>query len=383
MFTRQIMPKVIQLFQKFPVVGITGPRQSGKTTLAKEAFPHLPYVTMEDFDIRSQALEDPRGFLNIHGKNGLIIDEIQHVPQLFSYIQTISDERDTPGQFVVTGSHNFLLLEKISQTLAGRIGLFTLLPLSYQENEIQDISNYVVQGAFPRVHRYQIDPQDFYPNYLQTYIERDVRLIQSITDLGLFQKFIKLCAGRIGQLLNITSLASECGISHTTARAWLSVLEASYIIFLLPPYFKKFNKRLMKSPKLYFYDTGIACHLLGIKSQEVFETHHMKGGLFENLIILEMLKSHFNHYTHEQLYFWRDQTGHEIDVLTEHGLPIEIKSGQTINGHYFSSLKFFLEISDFKKGLVVYGGPQSTQRHDIQVVDCKTFLKNYTANYYA
>ena len=298
MIHRDLGTKLIQLFSKFPAIAILGPRQSGKTTIAKEIFPHLKYLNLEDLSIRQHAKDDPKDFLESNSE-GLIIDEIQNVPELLSYLQIYIDKQDKPSLYVLTGSHQILLNEKFSQSLAGRIAITTLLPFSYQEIKNQkQISNNIDQiifnGFYPRLFRYSITPEDFYPSYIQTYLEKDIRQLMNVSDLGLFQKFIKLCAGRIGQLLNLSSLANDCGISHVTARRWLSLLEMSFVVYLLKPHHKNFNKRLVKTPKIYFYDTGIACCLLEIRSPEQLTSHYAKGSLFENFILIECLKNRYN-----------------------------------------------------------------------------------------
>ena len=369
MIYRELSQKLLELFGQFPVLGIMGPRQSGKTTLVKQTFPSLPYCNLENLDTRDFARSDPRAFLNMYPE-GMIIDEAQHVPELFSYIQSMSDQKNKPGLYILTGSQNFLLHEKVSQSLAGRIALTTLLPLSLKElknhkNYKDDSHEMIFQGFYPRVLEHQIHPTDWYPNYIATYIEKDVRQIKNITNLSLFQKFLKLCAGRTGQLLNLSSLAQDCGISHVTARQWLSLLEASYIIFLLKPHHLNFNKRLVKTPKLYFCDPGLACSLLDIHDPKQLQTHYLRGALFENLMILEMMKKAYNMGRKPNLYFWRDKIGHEIDCLIEESgqlVPIEIKSGQTINSDYFEGLNYWNKLSGQSNGYIIYGGRENQQR---------------------
>jgi len=367
MIKRNLQKKLIYLSKKFPVITLTGPRQSGKTTLVKNSFPKKKYISLEDSDNRIFATEDPRGFLQTY--ENAIIDEAQKVPDLFSYIQTKVDEKNIPGQYILTGSQNFLLFEKITQSLAGRVAVLKLLPFSYSELENSTIINYeyyLYNGFYPRIYDMKIQPEDFYPNYIQTYIERDVRMIRNIGDLGKFQLFLKLCAGRVGQLLNISSLANECGISRTTTSAWISILEASYIIFLLKPHHKNFNKRLVKMPKLYFYDTGLVSYLLGIRSIEQITTHYSRGALFESFIISEFFKKIYNLGREPNFYFWRDKIGNEVDVIIEKGedlIPIEIKSGRTITKDYFKGLNYWKKISDFtSKGIVIFGGTTTQQR---------------------
>jgi hypothetical protein len=347
MYKREIAVTIQKLAGLYPIVGITGPRQSGKTTLAKLLFPGLPYVSLENLDIRQQAQQDPRSFLNLY-KSGAIFDEVQTVPTLLSYLQSVVDEDPKKGRYVITGSQNFALSSSIAQSLSGRIGMVTLLPLSLYElqNKQTAISN-IFKGGYPGLHQLNMHPLDFYPSYIQTYIERDIRQLKAVENLGRFQTFLKLCAGRVGQLMNFSSLATDAGISHTTAKQWLNILEASYIVFTLQPYHRNFNKRLTKMPKLYFYDTGLACTLLGLEKEEQLETHYLKGALFENLILLELLKGRLNKGLPSNLYFWRDRTGNEVDLIGEWGGTIhamEIKYGATFQEAYLKNLKYFNEL---------------------------------------
>ena len=377
MIKRDLEPLVKAASKKFPIVGIVGPRQSGKTTLAKTAFPKYAYVSLEDLDNRIFAQQDPRGFIATYSQH-TIFDEIQKVPDLFSYLQTKVDESNIPGQYILTGSQHFLLHKHISQTLAGRIALFNLLPLAVSELETARIrfdtyEEYLFHGMYPRLFESSIKPIDWYPNYIQTYIERDIRDLKQISDLSTFQIFVKLCAGRVGQLLNLSSLARDCGITHNTAKAWLSLLETSFVLFLLPPYYENFGKRLVKMPKLYFYDTGLVCSLLGLQKYQDLYTHYLKGNLFENFIIGEFLKQKYDHQKPVEYYFWRDKTGHEIDLLgieTNGIRAIEIKAGKTIASDYFSNLTYFSTISKSKKNIikqVIYAGSR-TQRHTDTII---------------
>jgi len=298
MIQRTITKKLLQLAGLFPVVSVTGPRQSGKTTLVRSTFPDYKYVTLEDPDTRMIALNDPRKFLQSH-KKGIIIDEAQRAPELFSYIQGIVDQTNKEGEFILTGSQNFLLLEKISQSLAGRVAILKLLPFSLAEIQqaglnTNNVDKLIFDGLYPRLYDKKISPVDFYPFYIQTYVERDVKLIKNITNQSAFVKFMKMCAGRTGQLLNISELANSCGITQVTVNSWLSILQASFIIYFLQPHHKNFNKRLVKMPKLYFYDTGLACSLLGIKEKEQLPLHFAYGSLFENFIINEIIKHTLN-----------------------------------------------------------------------------------------
>ncbi|MFH1227125.1 MAG: ATP-binding protein [Planctomycetota bacterium] len=380
MIKRELSAKLKALAGKFPVVSVVGPRQSGKTTLVKSLFAGWSYVSLEDLDQREFALKDPKGFLATHDK-GAVIDEIQRAPQLFSYIQTEVDRSRKPGRFILTGSQNILLQENISQSLAGRTAILKLLPFSIGElrntaYRSGQAGEYIFKGFYPRLYDKKITPADWYPNYIQTYVERDVRLVKNISDLNTFQKFIRMCAGRIGQVLNLSSLGNECGITHNTARAWLSVLESSYIIFLLKPYHKNFNKRLVKMPKLYFYDTGLACSLLGIQSKSQLDTHYLKGSLFESLIVSEIIKNRFNQGLEPHCYYWRDKTGHEIDCIAETPrklLQIEIKSGRTIGEDFFDGIKYWNKLASKsdQNGYLIYKGDEDQQRTLAKVIGWK------------
>ena len=350
--------------QQFQVITLTGPRQSGKTILVRAAFPQMPYVSLEDPDIRQIALTDPRGFLANY-PTGVILDEIQNTPDLFSYIQRLVDE-NRQAQFILTGSSNFLLMERISQTLAGRTAVLHLLPLSFAELApgAEPYEDLIFKGRYPRIYDRDLAPTDFYPSYIQTYVERDVRLLKNIGDVNAFIQFTRLCAGRIGQLLNIAGLASDAGVSPNTAKAWLSVLESSYILYRLQPYHRNFNKRLVKSPKLYFYDTGVACSLLSIRDASQVTLHYLKGALFENLIITEFIKRSVHRGEVRQPYFWQDNHGKEIDCLLVDGervTPVEIKAGKTLSTSYFDNLKYWRPLAGLpeEQGYVVYGGEQS------------------------
>lgn len=374
MFIQRIASSTLRkTARQFPVVALTGPRQSGKTTLVQKTFPGKSYISLENIDAREFAEGDPRGFL-AHYPKGAILDEVQRAPGLFSYIQGIVDRKKISGQFILTGSQNFLLHERITQSLAGRVAFVTLLPLSMEEVSARgalasDYSTYLFTGLYPRLYEAAVEPRAWYGNYIQTYIERDVRQIKNITDLGTFQLFLKMCAGRTGQLLNLSSLANDCGITHNTAKSWISILESSFVVFLLRPHHVSFNKRLVKMPKLYFIDPGIACSLLGIEDKRQLESHPSRGSLFESLIITEMMKYRLNRGRSSQLYFWRDKTGHEIDCLLEMGrriLPVEIKSGKTIVDDYFRDIRYWNELAKHSKGdaSVVYGGLENQRRSD-------------------
>lgn len=375
---RNLTPSLQEMAKQFPVVAVMGPRQSGKTTLVKTTFSDYAYVTLEDLDKKQFAKEDPRGFLLSFGQaKGLIIDEIQNVPELFSYMQGIVDQENKPGLFIVTGSQHFLVHEKISQTLAGRIALLTLLPFSI--NELQEaqllepsVEDQIVKGFYPRLYAQTIDRDVWYANYISTYVEKDVRQILQITDIITFQRFIKLCAARIGNILNLASLARDADISPNTAKAWIAILEASYIIKLVYPYYKNFNKRVIKSPKLYFYDPGLACTLLGIRTTEDLRFHPIKGALFESMTIAEMFKFNFNHNQQPQIYFWRDVQGHEVDAIIERALdvviPIEIKAGMTVMNDFFKNLTDWQEITKNPyESYLVYTGNEKFKQKQVNI----------------
>lgn len=367
MIHRDATSEIKKLAGQFKAVAIIGPRQSGKTTLAKYAFPEKPYVSLENPDTRQFAIEDPRGFLH-QFPNGAILDEAQRVPHLFSYLQQILDEHNDSGLFIITGSNNFLLQENITQSLAGRIAYLNLLPFSL--NELAETGNWslnelLFKGAYPPIYDQAVETNSWYNNYIRTYIERDVRQLKNIKDLYTFERFIKLCAGRIGQLLNMSNLAIETGVDHKTISSWLGILESSFVIYRLQPHHKNFNKRIVKMPKLYFYDTGLASALLGIQNPEQLDTNPYRGALFENFVIAELIKKSFNKAQPHRIYFWRDNTGHEIDVIIESAnslFPIEIKSGKTITSAYFSGLSFWNRISQQEGGTVIYGGDSYQKR---------------------
>ena len=380
--TRLLKDYLVRDAGYYPVVTLTGPRQSGKTTLARTTFPNHQYLSLELIDQRRFAEEDPRGFLS-QLKGPAILDEIQHVPDLLSYIQSAVDEDPATGRFVLTGSQNFLLMGKVAQTLAGRCGILNLLPFSRAELEDQfqpepgappdlfsnshtklALWETLFTGFYPRIHDQGIPPEIWLSDYVQTYIERDVRSLSNIGDLNLFARFLALCAGRAAQLLNYSGLAADCGISVDTARRWLSVLDTSFIVFLLPPHHRNFNKRVIKSPKLYFYDTGLLCHLLGIREAAQIPNHPLRGALFENLVVSETAKAYLHHRRPAPLFFWRDRTGHEIDLIIDDAgrlYPVEIKSGQTLSGDMLDSLLWWSKLSGQPPdtATLIYGGDQA------------------------
>lgn len=365
-----------RLAQGFPILTITGPRQSGKTTLARTLFADRPYVSLEDPEHREFAHSDPRGFL-ARFREGAVIDEVQHVPALFSYLQGVVDERRRMGDFILTGSQQFGLMARIGQSLAGRVGRLELLPFSAAELAAAgrlpaDLDTLLWQGGYPPLYDRPLSPSDWFPNYIATYLERDVRQLLQVRDLTLFQRFVRLCAARTGQLLNLSALAADSGISHTTAREWLTVLEASYLVWRLAPYHRNFGKRLVKTPKLYFLDTGLAAALLGIREADTLGIHAQRGALFETWVVSELIKQRFNAGRPPDLYFWRDNTGNEVDVLFESGSrlqPIEIKSGATFVREWLKALHRWQGYAgdETLPGWLIYGGEDSYQREQTEI----------------
>ncbi len=376
MYIKREIEKVLYEYAKFPVVAIIGPRQSGKTTLATHIFKKHVYLSLEDPELRAFAQNDPKRFLHDYeNKYGIIIDEFQYVPHILSYIQLEVDKKQKPGYFILTGSQNFLMNEKITQSLAGRVGILTLLPFSIHELKKSNllparIDDAIFKGGYPRRYEKKIMPSVFYRSYIHTYLQRDVRQLVNVGNLLVFQKFMSLCAGRVGQLLNVAEIATNCGISRDTTKQWLSILEASYIIFRLKPYFNNFNKRITKTPKFYFHDTGLACALLGIKTTKDLSLSPFRGALFECLIISDLYKQYHNIGAEPPLYFWRDQNGRiEVDGLVDTGrkiIPIEIKSSQTISSDFFDSINEWNHIAQMSPAdsYAIYGG-QHKQTRDI------------------
>lgn len=378
---RKIIHHLNRVLSKFPVVSLTGPRQSGKTTLLRSAFPSYKYYNLERIDQRQMLRTDMLGFLRNAGEH-VIFDEAQNLPELFSYIQVISDEKNSTGQYILSGSQSFLLNEKISQSLAGRVNVNHLFPFDITELNFidqQSISQIIINGFYPRIYDKNIEPDDFYPSYLQTYIERDIRTLKSIGNLNTFTKFLGLCAGRVGQILNITSLANDAGIAVNTAKAWLSLLESSFIIFLLQPYYKNFNKRLIKSPKLYFYDTGVVSSLLKLSNVHSVKKHFAYGSLFENLIIGEIIKSGNHSGRKPSVYYWRESNGTEIDCLFEKAdgslMILEIKAGETYNNDFIKNLnKFPHVVSKIEiEKILIYAGDESFKMLDINIIPYNKF----------
>lgn len=383
MISRQATATLHTLAKGYPVLAVTGPRQAGKTTLAKSAFPDKPYVSLEDGDVRAFANEDPRGFLN-RFPDGAILDEAQRCPDLFSYVQTRVDATQRMGEFVLTGSQQFGLLSRISQSLAGRVGLVQLLPFSVEELQAANLApahldDLLWRGLYPPVYDRALDPNAWFANYAMTYVERDVRQIIEVQNLSLFQRFLKMCAARCGQLLNMSSMANDCGVSYKTIGAWLSVLEAGYVVFLLQPHHRNFGKRLVKTPKLYFHDTGLAAYLLGIRDAQHMAIHSARGALFENLVISTFLKRRFNQGLVSNLYFWRNSTGEEVDLVLEDGeqlQPIEIKSGQTFHSEFLLGLQKWSRYAGDTSlpPRLVYGGDSNMLRSGVSVESWREML---------
>ena len=391
MIQRTLSTKLKKAAIQYPVITLTGPRQSGKTTLVKMLFPDYKYVSLENPDHRMFAIDDPNGFLR-QFSSGVILDEVQRTPDLFSYIQTIVDNDDHPGRFILTGSQNFLLSEHISQSLAGRTAIFHLLPFSQRElqkrdavhpddfpntsstsNTQTDLWPSLVSGFYPRIHDKGLEPRDWLASYYQTYIERDVRSVIIVADLETFGRFIRLCAGRTGQLINFSSLAADCGISNMTAKRWLSILQTSFIVAQVRPHYENFSKRLIKSSKLYFLDTGLLSFLLGIRSDDELQYHALRGAIFESFVFSELYKSFLNHGQIPDIYFWHDVKRHEIDFVIDRGsrmLPIEVKSGETLASDSFKGLKYYRDLAGDKsdRPVLIYGGDENYIRNDIQVL---------------
>ncbi len=371
---RKISDKLLEVSKKYPVITLTGPRQSGKTTLVKKTFPKMKYYSLENPDTLGFALSDPRSFLN-QSAGGMIIDEAQKAPKLFSYIQEIVDNSNKSGMYFLTGSQNFLLLEKITQSLAGRTAVLKLLP--FNQPELRGIHNpdmpeqIIIDGMYPPIYDRKLDPGEWYANYTTTYIEKDVRSILNIGDLSMFQNFLKLTAGRSGQILNYSSIANDCGISHNTAKSWISILETSYIVSLLPPYYNNFNKRIIKAPKLYFLDTGLLCYLLGISNMNEYNTHYSKGAVFETYVYSELMKLFINRGEKPEIYYWRDKTGNEVDFIIPNQkelISLEVKSGKTITKDYFKGINYWKKLTGYNKSFLVYGGEDEQKRSDCHVL---------------
>ncbi len=379
MYTRNISNLLLDSINQYPVLTLLGPRQSGKTTLVRKLFNDFDYHSLEDPDIRKMASEDPRGFLN-QKQNNMILDEVQRVPDLTSYLQSIVDQPNSHRKFILTGSNSTLLSDSITQTLAGRTELFTLHPLTVKEiakkNPDLLLNDYLFSGGYPRIYDVKLNPTKWLKGYFQLYVEKDIRLISNISNLDLFEKFVRLVAGRTGQLINASSLSNEVGVSSPTITKWISALKSTFICFSLQPHFRNFNKRIVKTPKLYFYDTGMLCYLLGINSKDQLDTHPLRGSIFENFIISEMIKNKTNGGEELNYYFWRDQKGHEIDLIEdkfEYLFPIEIKMSKTFHSSFIKNTEFLNElqkdpISNHEiKGQIIYTGIQESTFKNVQI----------------
>ena len=380
MIRRDIEKTIPSLLKGFPIITINGPRQSGKTTLARSVFAHKPYLSLEEPDVRRMALDDPRAFMD-RLPDGAVIDEVQRAPELLSYLQTRVDADGRMGLFLLTGSRQFGLISGITQSLAGRTAFIELLPFSINELAqseflLSDLDAALYTGGYPPIYDRNLSPNTWLSAYITAYVERDVRQIVKIQDLDAFQRFVRLCAGRSGQILNLSSLATDCGITHNTAKAWISVLEASYILFQLRPHYANFSKRLVKSPKIYFYDTGLLCRMIGIREAGQLAAHPLRGSIFETFVVSELVKSRFNRGERAELFFWRDSNGNEVDIIAEMGtklMPIEIKSGLTLNRDFFTGLERWLVIAGVLaiSPSLVYGGAEKLVHKGVDVFGWK------------
>ncbi len=387
MITRIATDKILELADKFPAIALLGPRQSGKTTLARALFSNKPYVSFENQDILLAATTDPRAFLAKYPE-GAVFDEIQRAPLLFSYLQGIIDENTaSTGRFILTGSQNFLLLENITQSLAGRIAFIYLLPFSYEELKATEWKNntldfLILHGGYPRLYDKSIAPRDYYPNYILTYVERDVRQIKNINNLAIFQRFLRICASRNGQILNYASISNDCGIDQKTVVSWLGILEASFITFTLKPFYNNLGKRLLQMPKLYFYDTGLCCSLLEIENEVQLANHPLRGALFENFVLLELLKQRFNKGLRSNFYYWRDRTGNEIDILIDKAvgvIPLEIKASATYNKSFLKGITYWKKIQPAtEQSFLVYTGNELLQQQQTHILNWKELDRVFT-----
>ncbi len=391
MIPRHIKSKILKYSQEYPILALVGPRQSGKTTLVKNLFPKYKYISLENLDYRTRASKDPRGFLSDFGPY-LILDEVQRVPELFAYLQELVDTNQDPAQYILTGSSQFLLIEKITQSLAGRIVTFKLYPLTFNELQFYkedaaydtifqkihpsqkvvkqaDLYEIIWKGLYPKVHAKKIDSYKWYENYLLTYVERDVRSLLNIKNLRMFEQFLLLCAAQSGQLINYANFSNALGISLPTVKEWISILETSGLIYILPPYFKNFSKRVVKSPKMYFVDTGLLCHLLSIRTIDQLKVHPLLGHIFETFIVSECFKRFHNIGERPPLYFWNDQSQSEIDLLIDTGascFPVEIKLSQSFNPDFKKTIQQWMQLKGnaAEKGLIIYCGQDQLARSE-------------------
>ena len=377
---RYIIKPIREILKKYPILAVTGPRQSGKTTMLKNLLSDYRYINLENPDLRAYAQQDTKGFLKEYDDK-VIFDEVQQAPELFSYLQVIVDENQIMGQYILSGSQNFQLMQSITQTLAGRVALFRLFPfdnveLSKENLLIENLSRLMTTGFYPAIYDRDINPDKYYADYVDTYVNRDVTQLVNIQNASSFKRFIKLCAIRSGHLINFNNLARDAGVSHTTAKNWLSILETSYIIFMLPPYFKNYSKRLIKSSKLYFYDTGLLCHLLGIRKSKLSPNDKYWGNIFETMVVSEYVKQLSHHSISRDLWFWRDSNGHEVDLLYDEGFKLnlfEIKSTSTISSKMFKGLNYLSKIADddIAQKTVIYGGENNQKRTEFDIVSWK------------
>jgi len=383
MFKREIEAELKALAKDYPVVTLTGPRQSGKTTIVQSTFPEKLYANLESPDTRALAIEDPRGFLE-QFPEGAILDEIQRVPELLSYIQVLVDEKEIKGMFILTGSHQLELGAAVSQSLAGRTAILNLLPMTLFELKEAGvdltIDEWLLKGGYPRIYKDQMDPTKAYRNYFQTYVERDLRQLIQVKDLMQFERFVHILAGRIGQILNMEDIGGEVGISSHTVKEWISILEASFILFRLPPYFENFGKRVIKSPKIYFNDVGLASYLLGIQNETQLSRDPLRGHLFENAVILELKKHRLNQGLDPHLFYYRDIQKNEVDILYKKGhelVPIEIKSSKTFHPEFTKKLKVFQEMAQERspEAYLIYAGEMEQRIHNIHLLNFKNAIQ--------
>ena len=386
MVQRQLEKEISILQNEFPIVAILGPRQSGKTTLSQKMFPRFQYVSLEDIDHRDFAQNDPRGFLSKYQAE-VIFDEIQRVPALMSYLQTHVDQRKENGKIIITGSHNFLLMEQISQSLAGRVGISKLLPFTSTElKELEtNLDELLFKGAFPRIYDQNIRPETFYKNYISTYVEKDIRALKNVSKLDAFMRLMRILAGRTAQELNMSTIGEECGVAHNTIRDWISILEASFLVYKLKPFHRNYNKRIVKNPKIYFTDTGLVCSLLGIRAKDELTYHYLKGSIFETFIVTEFLKENFNKGERFELYFWRDNHQKDIDLIVDWGASqfgVEIKASETVHEKFFDNMKYWQQLTKCHPESLhlIYGGKETYERNEMNVVGWNAIGKHILRN---